>query len=69
MSFLRLNSKFFYSLPIVFISSGGPRGNRRAISFPRTCFYRWAPGKWTKVQTEPAPSDLLKATGMQPKTS
>ncbi len=28
--------------------------------------YRWAPGNQTRVRTEPAPSDLLKATGMLP---
>jgi hypothetical protein len=29
--------------------------------------YRWAPDKWTRVRTEPAPSELLKATGMLPR--
>lgn len=47
--------------------SGGPVRNRLVISFPRTCIYRWAPGKWTKIQTEPAPSDLIKATGIGPR--
>lgn len=28
--------------------------------------YRWAPGKWTRIQTEPAPSVLFKATGIGP---
>ena len=32
--------------------------------FPRTCMYRWAPGNRTRARPEPAPSDLLKATGM-----
>ena len=31
--------------------------------------YRWGPGNRTKARTEPAPSALLKATGMQPITS
>ena len=31
--------------------------------------YRWGPGNRTKARTEPAPSELLKATGMQPITS
>jgi hypothetical protein len=26
--------------------------------------YRWAPGNQTTVRPEPAPSDLLKATGI-----
>ena len=30
--------------------------------------YRWAPDKKTRVSTEPAPSDLLKATGIRPHT-
>ena len=40
--------------------------SRVVLSFPRTCVYRWAPGNQTRVRTEPAPSDLLKATGMLP---
>ncbi|KPA23080.1 hypothetical protein shim_13740 [Shimia sp. SK013] len=28
--------------------------------------YRWAPGNQARTRTEPAPSELLKATGMQP---
>lgn len=28
--------------------------------------YRWAPGNQARARTEPAPSELLKATGMQP---
>lgn len=31
--------------------------------------YRWAPDNRTTVRTEPAPSELFKATGMQPLTS
>jgi len=30
--------------------------------------YRWVPGNRTRARTEPAPSELLKATGMQPDT-
>ncbi len=30
--------------------------------------YRWAPVNRTRVRTEPAPSELLKVTGMQPNT-
>ena len=30
--------------------------------------YRWVPGNRTRARTEPAPSELLKATGMQPST-
>ena len=30
--------------------------------------YRWVPGNRTRIRTEPAPSELLKATGMQPIT-
>ena len=40
--------------------------NRRASAFPRTCIYRWAPGNEATTPPEPAPSDLLKATGMLP---
>ena len=28
--------------------------------------YRWAPGNRTRIQTEPAPSEMLKATGILP---
>ncbi len=28
--------------------------------------YRWASGNRTRIRTEPIPSELLKATGMQP---
>ena len=28
--------------------------------------YRWAPGNEARATTEPAPSDLLKATGIEP---
>ncbi len=44
------------------------RRNRAGGAFPRTCSYRWAPGNRTTIRTEPAPSDLLKATGMGPVT-
>ena len=30
--------------------------------------YRWASGNQTRAWTEPTPSELLKATGMQPST-
>ena len=42
------------------------RSDRVVISFPRTCVYRWASGNRTRIRTEPIPSELLKATGMQP---
>ena len=54
--------------PSPLLHCGGPVYNRLVISFPRTCVYRWAPDKWARTQTEPAPSELLKATGMQPYT-
>ena len=47
----------------------GNHRNRLVLSFPRTCMYRCGPGNRTKARTEPAPSELLKATGMQPITS
>ncbi|SHJ40633.1 hypothetical protein SAMN05444000_10878 [Shimia gijangensis] len=40
--------------------------SRGVISFLRTCMYRWAPDNQARARTEPAPSELLKATGMQP---
>jgi len=48
------------------VESGGNHANRVGVAFPRTCIYRWAPGNETTIPPEPAPSDLLKATGMYP---
>ena len=47
---------------------GGNHHKREVFSFPRTCVNRWAPGNRTRIRTEPAPSELRKATGMQPCT-
>lgn len=47
--------------------SGGTAATVRAFEFPRTCFHRWAPGNRTTIRTEPAPSVLLKATGINPR--
>ena len=48
--------------------SDGNHQDRMVFSFPRTCVYRWVPDKRTRIRTEPAPSELLKSTGMQPNT-
>ncbi|SEQ30287.1 hypothetical protein SAMN04488092_105207 [Thalassovita taeanensis] len=39
-----------------------PSGNL----IPEDLLYRWAPGNQARTRTEPAPSELLKATGMLP---
>ena len=56
---------------LVVIHFPSRRGNEVAgtaatvdVLFPRTCVYRWAPDNQARARTEPAPSDLLKATGM-----
>ena len=48
-------------------SCDGTAATVGASEFPRTCNYRWAPGKRTTIRTEPAPSELLKATGICPR--
>ncbi|RPE71992.1 hypothetical protein EDD53_1128 [Pacificibacter maritimus] len=42
----------------------GDRSSRSSALLPKPDIIRWAPGNWTRIQTEPAPFRLLKATGV-----
>ena len=41
------------------VGSGGNRGNRGDVNFPRAWLTRWAPDTRTRALAEPAPSEVL----------